>query len=144
MGPFVPQLCTAAEIWRNEAGPHAHLPAKMYGKIGPKTENFHMNRRKSENLPGHLQWNLVDMFIPWSYKNVMRELWKFWFFGRLHRAECSKIMPNQKFEHSWQCNWPKNRKFHNSRIYTFCRTMRWTYLPTFIANGLVDTQIFVC
>ena len=72
MGSFVSQLCTVAEIWRDEVGPYAHFFAKMYGKIGLKIENFHINGRKSENLPGHLQWNLVDMFIPWSYKNAMR------------------------------------------------------------------------
>ena len=117
MGSFVSQFSTVAEIRRDEVGPYAHFLVKMYGKIGLKIENFHINGQKSENLPVHLLWNLVDMFILWSYKKYMRELWKFWFFGRLHRTECWKIMKNQKFEHSVRCNRPKNQNFHNSRIY---------------------------
>ena len=117
MGSFVSQFSPSAEIWRNEVGHYAHFFWIMYGKIGLKIENFYINGRKSENLPVHLLWNLVDMFILWSYKKYMRELWKFWFFGRLHRTECWKIMKNQKFEHSVRCNRPKNPNFHNSRIY---------------------------
>ena len=36
-------------------GPYAHFFAKMYEKIGLKIENFLINGRKFENLPGHLQ-----------------------------------------------------------------------------------------
>ena len=55
MGSFVSQFSTVAEIQRDEVGPYAHFLGKMYGKIGLKIGNFHINGQKSENLPPHLQ-----------------------------------------------------------------------------------------
>ena len=118
MGSFVSQFSPSAEIRRDEVGRHyVHFFRKMYGKIGLKIENFHINRR-----------NLVDMFILLSYKKYMRNV--------------------QISDFSWFLNIPSGatgRKINIFTIpaYTFCRTMGWRYLPSFIANGLVNSPIFV-
>ena len=54
MGSFFSQLATAAEIWSDEVETYAHYIGKMYGKIGQKAENFHINGQASKNLMGQL------------------------------------------------------------------------------------------
>ena len=89
MGSFVSQLCTVAEIWRDEVGPYAHFFAKMYGKIGLKIENFHINGRKSENLPvivlhiyqgKQMDTDKTEMWEEWLKTKILNDL----YFGGNH------------------------------------------------------------
>ena len=74
-------------------------------RICLKTEHFHRNGRKSENLSAHFQSNLVHlMALPkrlgelWELCMIFRECWNFGFL---------KI-----FEHFVRGNRPENEKFH--------------------------------
>ena len=119
-----------------------HIFGENVWENWPKNRKFWHKRTKFENLLVYLQWNLTDMFIPWSYKKDMRELkiliswlvaphgmfkihWKseIWTFCALQPVEKNKIFPI-----------PAS---------TFCRTMGWTLIPGFITNGQVDSHIFV-
>ena len=142
MDSILSQLSTVAEIEPPEVGPCAQFFTKMYEKISKKLANFCINGRKSENLPGQFLWNLVKMFVWGPYKQYMLEFWKFWYFGWLRRAECSKLAINGIFNLS-RGTTSQKIKFFKIPAYTFCRALRWTTWPSFIRIGPVDSQIFV-
>ena len=82
-------------------------------------------------------WQMSSSYL-WSYKNVMRELWKFWLFGQLHHANVEKSGKYENLNIPHNATWANNQNFQR-----FCRTITWTHLPSFITNGPVDSEIFV-